>query len=161
MQNEGTECPVCFDSKTNLHKLQCSHELCQDCSNKWFCKAETCPICRAPVVTSGAVHRVLLATFPDVIVPMVVIQKCLLTMKVTIVSPTLTQLTWTYNGCGTSKISKTVNVSSKYSQLLHSKVSDPRPSVETIVCACVISIKQICCVMCALSSNWECIHSTA
>ena len=149
------ECPICFE-QTELVTLQCSHSICQPCGDVWFSKATTCPTCRSPVVTCSAVQRILTLVFPDIPVPMSIIYSCMKSIKVSILSPTITQLAWTYN-----KTTRIIIISNKPSEILHTKVSKgPQPSVESIACACIASTKQTCCIICALSSRWECIHDT-
>lgn len=40
------ECPICYNVD-KLEKVSCSHGFCKKCSETWFNKNNTCPICRA------------------------------------------------------------------------------------------------------------------
>ena len=42
------ECPVCYEVKP-AQVLLCKHSLCVQCSNSWFAKNNTCPMCRTVV----------------------------------------------------------------------------------------------------------------
>jgi hypothetical protein len=42
------ECPVCYEVKP-AQVLLCKHSLCVQCSNSWFAKHNTCPLCRTVV----------------------------------------------------------------------------------------------------------------
>ena len=46
---EMNECPICYESMIELEQLTCGHNICDCCSNRWFVRSNTCPMCRAPV----------------------------------------------------------------------------------------------------------------
>lgn len=49
------ECPICYKSRRKISTLNCHHEICFFCWEKWrkkeltvYERMPTCPICRAP-----------------------------------------------------------------------------------------------------------------
>lgn len=48
--NEPDECPICYETITNLYVTSCSHKFCESCINKWKdTHAKTCPMCRTNI----------------------------------------------------------------------------------------------------------------
>ena len=43
------ECPVCYENNIQMENLSCGHNICKYCSNKWFERSNTCPLCRSSV----------------------------------------------------------------------------------------------------------------
>ena len=46
---EDPECPVCYDTVATV-SLNCSHNLCRNCADRWFRVQPTCPMCRKIVI---------------------------------------------------------------------------------------------------------------
>ena len=49
------ECPICYKSRRKISTLNCNHQICFFCWEKWknkeltvYERMPTCPICRAP-----------------------------------------------------------------------------------------------------------------
>lgn len=40
------ECQICYYEKMVFHELKCKHEICRECSEKWFDISLLCPFCR-------------------------------------------------------------------------------------------------------------------
>lgn len=39
-------CPICLSNKRNCMSLDCRHEFCKVCIERWLEKHNTCPLCR-------------------------------------------------------------------------------------------------------------------
>lgn len=40
------ECPVCWRRRRKITTLNCNHEICTFCWDKWKQRSPTCPLCR-------------------------------------------------------------------------------------------------------------------
>lgn len=53
------ECPICSEYTRGIYRLQCGHDICPECANKWKneciknLKPITCPMCRLSDVLFG------------------------------------------------------------------------------------------------------------
>lgn len=43
---ENSSCAVCYTENSNVRVLDCNHNYCYNCINKWYSSKETCPLCR-------------------------------------------------------------------------------------------------------------------
>ena len=46
---EMNECPICYENMIQMETLSCGHNICNCCSERWFVRSNTCPMCRTPV----------------------------------------------------------------------------------------------------------------
>jgi hypothetical protein len=44
-------CPICQDKYNHPIKLKCKHIFCHDCASTWLDKEQTCPMCRAKILS--------------------------------------------------------------------------------------------------------------
>lgn len=58
-ENEIESCVICFyhyspksDSNKGKNFLPCCHAFCNECTNAWKRKSNTCPICREPIISN-------------------------------------------------------------------------------------------------------------
>jgi hypothetical protein len=40
------DCCICFSNIRCLGHLECGHDFCMDCIEKWYERSNTCPVCR-------------------------------------------------------------------------------------------------------------------
>jgi hypothetical protein len=43
---ENNPCAICYTENSNVQVLDCNHNYCSGCINKWYSSKETCPLCR-------------------------------------------------------------------------------------------------------------------
>ena len=44
--NIKEECPICFETKSNIINTICNHKFCSYCIFNWLLQHPSCPICR-------------------------------------------------------------------------------------------------------------------
>jgi len=47
MNEQALSCDICYKSLQITKVLECGHEFCSDCVDKWKKENPTCPTCRA------------------------------------------------------------------------------------------------------------------
>ena len=47
------QCPVCFENREEIQKLDCGHSFCKPCINTWLEAHNTCPCCRQHTYING------------------------------------------------------------------------------------------------------------
>ena len=56
---KNEDCSVCLNVIRDPLALECQHNFCTDCINRWVCTNTSCPMCRTPIHSSTIIFNAL------------------------------------------------------------------------------------------------------